>query len=101
MRIMDRLAAVGDRDAVPFDELSRNPKVASAHSFVRIAITTDAGLALAHRSRDVRFVVLQRGGFEGTAAIDSPGMTPWLDIPNAEQMPSRLRYGWAEARHGS
>lgn len=101
VRIMDRLAAVSDRDAVPFAELASNPKIASAHSFVRIAITTDAGMALAPRCRDVRFVSLQRGGFEGTAAIDTPGMTPWLDIPNAELMPSRLRHGWAEARHGS
>jgi uncharacterized protein (DUF58 family) len=100
-RIMDRLAGITDGDAVTLPVLLRHPKLASAPSAILIAVTTDVGMDLAPRDGAVRLVALRLAGFGGSGVTTSHGPPPWLDIPNPEQLPQRLRLGWAEARHGS
>jgi uncharacterized protein (DUF58 family) len=97
-RALDALAKLTPADSKPLVEVLASPAVRSATTAARVVVTTDAPRPPC-RQDGMRFVVLRRGGFGGSAG--SPPAPAWLDIPNAESVPSRVLGGWSEARHGS
>jgi uncharacterized protein (DUF58 family) len=115
-RILDALARLSDCTPRPIGEILRQPAVRGATSATRIVVTTDAGLNRLPGSAErggVRFVVLNERGFGGMGSasvnpvigceegVPRAHIRPWLAIDCADRVPTLLRSGWTEARHGS
>ncbi len=98
--LLDTLARLGDT-AVSLTEVLEGPRVKADPAGVRVVVTTDAARIADTSGRDVRPVILDRGGFGGSAEQVAAASGVWLHIPSATDAPHQLRHGTPEASHGS
>lgn len=102
IRILDALARISGEGS-PFAEVLADRTLVAADGSLRIAIASDIGFQNARAGDGLRWIVLERSGFPGDAVVlpPVPGVRPWLRIARPEEVPTKLRNGWAEANHGS
>lgn len=102
IRILDALARISCGGS-PFAEVLADRTLVAADGSLRIAIASDIGFQNARAGDGLRWIVLERSGFPGDAAVlpPVPGVRPWFRIARPEEVPTKLRNGWAEANHGN
>jgi uncharacterized protein (DUF58 family) len=110
-RILDSLAALNDEEPPkPLATLLQCPACRGFREGLQVIVTTnrveiEPGQVTAERDHQ-RWCILETSAFvekPSTAEEDNP-KTPveaWLHIDSAEAIPTLLRSGWSEARHGS
>lgn len=110
-KVLDALAALPDSVGEPLVAVLACPVCRKFRDGLQVIVTTDR--AHVHAScescvaEDQRWVVLNASGFADTVSVNphacpcTPCAEPWLRIGSAEEVPTLLRGGWREARHGS
>jgi uncharacterized protein (DUF58 family) len=110
-KLLDGLARLSDARTATLEQTLALPACRGFRDGVQVIVTTDRTLALLGKSipalEGQRWVVLRTAAFcpageglEGASTSELP-MRPWLDIDAVGHIPSLLRAGWREARHGS
>ncbi len=98
-RILDALARL-PAGCEPLADVLTSPAVRSMRAAVRVVVTTDARQTqLPPSVGDVRWAVLRREGFGGPPA--QMQVRPWLEVRSVDEVAHQLRYGTAEATHGT
>lgn len=108
LRILDTLAGLAPTGHQPLGELLQCPSCHQFRDGLQVIVTTDRGhthpacrtCLVEHQ----RWVILISHGFAADETL-VPGcplcVEPWLRIDNPHEIPTKLRSGWREARHGS
>jgi uncharacterized protein (DUF58 family) len=107
--LLDALAKLPDMTGTPLSETLSSRDCCRFTDGLQVIVTTDAGVIGAGPScraeEHQRWLVLEMRGFLSTAQQDVTSahlpIRPWLLIDDPERIPSLLRGGWKEARHGS
>jgi uncharacterized protein (DUF58 family) len=106
IHVLDSLAKLPDSAGSELATTLAGPACRDFRDGLQVIVTTDVALARTARSAGEndqrRWVVLQAAAFGASPApvLDLP-LAPWLWIDSAEHVPTLLRGGWREARHGS
>ena len=106
-KILDALAGLTDECDKPLAEVLACPKCRGFREGLQVIVTTDRSHAHSGcgtcEVEDQRWVVLKAAAFAGNTDVTGCGYcpTPWLRIESVESVPTLLKGGWREARHGS
>jgi uncharacterized protein (DUF58 family) len=104
LHLLDSLAKLPDATESELVTTLASPICRDLHDGLQVIVTTDAAIAAIGRtcSERQRWVILKSSAFGGpnTPSLDLP-FVPWLWIESAQLIPTLLRGGWREARHGS
>lgn len=108
LRILDALAGLPQTIHQPLGELLHGPRCHQFHDGLQVIVTTDRGHShpscRACVADHQRWVILSYHGFAGDQSSPVPCrlcIEPWLRIDHPQEIPTKLRCGWREARHGS
>lgn len=110
-KILDALAGIPDAVEGPLADVLACPVCRKFRDGLQVIVTTDRAHVHADcgacAAEDQRWVILAAGGFADGVDVapqtcgHTPCAEPWLRVGGAEEIPTLLRGGWREARHGS
>lgn len=106
-KILDALAGLPAEVPQPLADVLSCPKCRGFREGLQVIVTTDRthahGGCGACETEDQRWVILKSSAFADSVGGSACGHcpTPWLSLESAEEIPTLLKSGWREARHGS
>ncbi|MCS6852603.1 MAG: DUF58 domain-containing protein [Gemmataceae bacterium] len=105
--ILDALAAVPETCSEALERVLNCPRCRGVRDGLQIIVTTDRGAGLPTCSAGAlerqRWIVLESSAFDPAAGTpkETSSVARWMTVDAIERIPSLLRAGWREARHGS